>query len=139
MSTRLFVMHGIKRATDIVISSFGLLVLSPLMLFVSVIIRLNSPGPILFRQIRKGLNGQPFRILKFRTMLVMEDGAVVTQAIRNDTRVTHVGRWLRRASFDELPQLLNVLRGDMSFVGPRPHALAHDHEYKKLITNYACR
>jgi putative colanic acid biosynthesis UDP-glucose lipid carrier transferase len=129
----------LKRATDIVISSFGLLVLSPLMLFVSVIIRLDSPGPILFRQIRKGLNGQSFRILKFRTMLVMEDGVVVTQAIRNDTRVTRVGRSLRRASIDELPQLLNVLRGDMSFVGPRPHALAHDNEYKNLITNYECR
>ena len=129
----------IKRGTDIVISSFGLLVLSPLMLFVLVIIRLDSPGPVLFRQIRKGLNGQSFRILKFRTMLVMEDGAVVTQAIRNDMRVTRVGRWLRRASIDELPQLLNVLRGDMSFVGPRPHALAHDNEYKNLITNYARR
>jgi exopolysaccharide biosynthesis polyprenyl glycosylphosphotransferase len=129
----------LKRATDIVISSFGLLVLSPLMLFVSVIIRFDSPGPILFRQIRKGLNEQPFRILKFRTMLVMEDGAVVTQAIRNDMRVTRVGRWLRCASIDELPQLFNVLRGDMSFVGPRPHALAHDNEYKNLITNYACR
>jgi exopolysaccharide biosynthesis polyprenyl glycosylphosphotransferase len=129
----------LKRATDIVISSLGLLVLSPLMLFVSVIIRLDSPGQILFCQTRKGLNGQPFRILKFRTMYVMEDGEVVKQAIQNDTRVTRIGRWLRRSSVDELPQLLNVLRGDMSFVGPRPHALAHDNEYENLITNYARR
>jgi exopolysaccharide biosynthesis polyprenyl glycosylphosphotransferase len=129
----------LKRAADIIISSFGILVLSPLMLLVAVIVRLDSPGPILFRQIRKGLNGQPFRILKFRTMFVMEDGEVVTQAVRKDTRVTRIGRWLRRASIDELPQLVNVLRGDMSIVGPRPHALAHDNEYKNLITNYERR
>jgi exopolysaccharide biosynthesis polyprenyl glycosylphosphotransferase len=129
----------LERVTDIVISSLGLLSLSPLMLFVSVIIRLDSPGPILFRQIRIGLNGQPFRILKFRTMSVIEDGEVVAQATRNDRRVTRIGRWLRRSSVDELPQLLNVLRGDMSFVGPRPHALAHDMEYTNLIANYGRR
>jgi len=96
-------------------------------------------GLILFRQIRKGINGQPFRILKFRTMSVMEDGAVVAQTTRKDARVTRVGYLLRRASIDELPQLLNVLLGDMSIVGPRPHAMAHDNEYTNLIANYSRR
>jgi Undecaprenyl-phosphate glucose phosphotransferase len=129
----------LKRVMDIVVSSFGLLVLCPVMLFAAILIRLDSPGPILFRQVRKGINGQPFRILKFRTMSVMEDGAVVAQTTRKDTRVTRAGYWLRRASIDELPQLLNVLLGEMSIVGPRPHALAHDNEYTNLIANYSRR
>jgi len=129
----------LKRAMDIVVSSFGLLVSCPLMLIAAILIRLDSSGPMLFRQVRKGFNGQPFRILKFRTMSVMEDGALVTQATRMDARVTRIGRWLRRTSFDELPQLLNVLLGDMSIVGPRPHALAHDNEYTDLISKYSRR
>jgi exopolysaccharide biosynthesis polyprenyl glycosylphosphotransferase len=129
----------LKRTTDLIISGFGLLILWPLMLIAAILIRLDSSGPILFRHVRKGFNEQPFRILKFRTMSVMEDGAVVTQATQDDLRVTRCGRWLRRASIDELPQLFNVLRGDMSFVGPRPHALAHDNEYTKLVPNYAHR
>jgi exopolysaccharide biosynthesis polyprenyl glycosylphosphotransferase len=129
----------LKRAMDLVISSSGLLVSCPLLLIAAILIRLDSPGPFLFRQVRKGFNGQPFRILKFRTMSVMEDGAVVTQATRKDARVTRIGRWLRRTSFDELPQLLNVLLGDMSIVGPRPHALAHDNEYTDLIAKYSRR
>jgi Undecaprenyl-phosphate glucose phosphotransferase len=129
----------LKRGMDIFISVFGLSVFCPLMLFVAVLIRLDSPGPILFRQIRSGFNGRPFRILKFRTMSVDENGDVVTQATRQDTRVTRIGKLLRRSSIDELPQLLNVLRGEMSFVGPRPHALAHDKEYRKLIANYSQR
>jgi Undecaprenyl-phosphate glucose phosphotransferase len=129
----------LKRAMDIVVSSLGLLVLCPVMLIAAVLIRLDSPGPILFRQVRKGINGQPFRILKFRTMSVMEDGAVVAQTTRQDPRVTRTGHWLRRASIDELPQLLNVLLGEMSIVGPRPHALAHDNEYTNLIANYSRR
>jgi putative colanic acid biosynthesis UDP-glucose lipid carrier transferase len=129
----------LKRAMDIVISSFGLLVSCPLLLIAAILIRLDSPGPFLFRQVRKGFNGQPFRILKFRTMSVMEDGTVVTQATRKDARVTRIGSWLRRTSFDELPQLLNVLFGDMSIVGPRPHALAHDNEYTDLIAKYSRR
>jgi exopolysaccharide biosynthesis polyprenyl glycosylphosphotransferase len=131
--------RALKRAMDIVISSFGLLISCPLLLIAAILIRLDSPGPFLFRQVRKGFNGQPFRILKFRTMSVMEDGAVVTQATRKDPRVTRIGRWLRRTSFDELPQLLNVLLGDMSIVGPRPHALAHDNEYTDLIAKYSRR
>ncbi len=129
----------LKRAMDIVVSSFGLLILCPVMLFAAILIRLDSSGPILFRQVRKGFNGQPFRILKFRTMSVMEDGEVVAQTTRTDPRVTRTGYWLRRASIDELPQLLNVLLGEMSIVGPRPHALAHDNEYTDLITNYSRR
>jgi putative colanic acid biosynthesis UDP-glucose lipid carrier transferase len=90
-------------------------------------------------QMRIGFNGRPFRICKFRTMATLEDGPVVRQASRNDERVTRVGRVLRRLSLDELPQLMNVLRGEMSLVGPRPHALAHDHKYKKLIACYVMR
>jgi Undecaprenyl-phosphate glucose phosphotransferase len=129
----------VKRALDIVLASIALVALLPLLFATACAVRLDSPGPILFRQTRKGFNGRPFRIFKFRTMTVIEDGSVVVQARRNDSRVTRVGRWLRRSSMDELPQLLNVLRGDMSLVGPRPHALAHDDQYTKLIANYACR
>jgi lipopolysaccharide/colanic/teichoic acid biosynthesis glycosyltransferase len=106
---------------------------------VALAVRLDSRGPILFRQNRNGFNGRPFRIYKFRSMTVMEDGAVVTQAKRDDARVTRVGRFLRRSSLDELPQLLNVLKGDMSLVGPRPHALAHDDHYSGLLAEYAFR
>ena len=128
-----------KRVLDVVISGFGLVALCPVMLIAAAIIRLDSPGPILFRQARNGFEGKPFRILKFRTMSVIEDGEVVIQATLKDVRVTRVGSFLRRTSIDELPQLLNVLRGDMSLVGPRPHAQAHDNAYEKLIVNYAQR
>ena len=94
---------------------------------------------MLFRQTRHGFNGKTFRILKFRTMTVLEDGAQVVQAARNDSRVTRVGRWLRPASIDELPQLFNVLEGTMSLVGPRPHAVAHDNHYSTRISEYAFR
>jgi putative colanic acid biosynthesis UDP-glucose lipid carrier transferase len=104
----------VKRGFDIVFSLLALICLSPLMLAVAVAIRLNSPGPILFRQTRHGFNGRPFGIYKFRSMTVMEDGDVVRQARKRDARVTRVGYWLRRFSIDELPQLLNVLIGDMS-------------------------
>ena len=100
---------------------------------------MDSPGPILFRQRRRGFNGRPFQIFKFRTMSVQEDGDCVVAAQRNDSRVTRVGNWLRRTSIDELPQLLNVLQGSMSIVGPRPHALVHDTEFEKLLDNYAYR
>ncbi len=102
-------------------------------------IKCDSAGPIIFRQRRNGFNGQQFTIYKFRTMHVMEDGPEIVQARRNDSRVTRVGRILRRTSIDELPQLFNVLLGHMSLIGPRPHALAHDDEFKKLVSNYACR
>jgi putative colanic acid biosynthesis UDP-glucose lipid carrier transferase len=128
-----------KRSLDILFAAAGLLVVAPLLLLIAVLIRLNSPGPALFRQTRKGLNGVPFRIYKFRSMRVQEDGPIIHQATRNDTRVTRIGRWLRRTSLDELPQLINVLQGEMSLVGPRPHALAHDEYYAREIPAYTAR
>jgi Undecaprenyl-phosphate glucose phosphotransferase len=128
-----------KRALDIFIGAFALAGLLPLMSLVACAIRLGSPGPAIFRQRRKGFNGQEFTIYKFRTMTVMEDGKEIVQARRSDVRVTRLGRLLRQTSIDELPQLYNVLRGDMSLVGPRPHAVAHDNEYCEAIANYAFR
>ena len=113
--------------------------LAPLFFVVGVLIKLESPGPVIFSQQRKGFNGREFTIFKFRSMSVLEDGHVITQARRNDPRLTRVGRILRATSIDELPQLLNVLRGHMSLVGPRPHAVAHDDGYSKVIAKYAFR
>ena len=129
----------IKRTVDIVFSLVGLIILSPILLAAASAIRLDSPGPALFRQTRHGFNGRPFRIYKFRTMTVMENGDVVPQAQKHDKRVTRVGRWLRRYSIDELPQLINVFLGDMSLVGPRPHASAHERYFTSAIEKYAFR
>ena len=109
------------------------------MLFAAIAIKLDSPGPIIFRQHRRGANGREFAILKFRTMTVQDNGAEIQQASRGDPRVTRVGKLLRSTSIDELPQLINVLRGDMALVGPRPHALAHDNHFGKLLEAYAIR
>jgi Undecaprenyl-phosphate glucose phosphotransferase len=128
-----------KRAFDIAAAAIGLLAITPFLLAISLAVWIESPGPFLFRQARGGFNGRAFQILKFRTMRVMEDGPTIIQAIPNDRRLTRIGRWLRRLSVDELPQLINVLRGDMSLVGPRPHALAHDVQYSRLISNYPYR
>lgn len=128
-----------KRLVDILGASFGLLALAPLMVATAIAIKLDSSGPVIFRQRRNGFNQGQFWILKFRTMTCCEDGAGVVQAKRGDKRVTPVGRVLRRTSIDELPQLLNVLRGEMSLVGPRPHALAHDDHYGALISDYCMR
>ncbi|HXT09722.1 MAG TPA: exopolysaccharide biosynthesis polyprenyl glycosylphosphotransferase [Roseiarcus sp.] len=128
-----------KRAFDLVVAATALALLSPLLLAVAALIRLDGPGPILFRQKRYGLNQEPFRIFKFRTMRALDDGAVVRQATRADARITRLGAHLRRLSIDELPQLLNVLIGDMSIVGPRPHALAHDQLYVEKLARYARR
>ena len=128
-----------KRAFDLVVATLALALLSPLLLCVAALIRLDGPGPVLFRQKRYGLNQEPFRIFKFRTMRALDDGAVVRQATRTDARVTRIGAHLRRLSIDELPQLLNVLIGDMSIVGPRPHALAHDQFYVEKLARYARR
>jgi Undecaprenyl-phosphate glucose phosphotransferase len=128
-----------KRTMDIVIASVALFFLSPVMVLTAVAIKLDGPGPVIFRQRRKGFNGQEFVMLKFRTMSVQEDGAVVSQAMRNDPRVTAIGRLLRSASIDELPQLLHVLSGEMSLIGPRPHALAHDDHFQKVVSDYAFR
>ena len=133
------VQRGMKRAIDVVVAGAALCILSPLLIVVALAIKLDSPGRVLFVQSRCGFNGRPFRILKFRSMRVVEDGQVVRQAVRNDQRVTRIGRILRRTSIDELPQLLNVLNGDMSLVGPRPHAVAHDTFYDDHINDYAMR
>jgi Undecaprenyl-phosphate glucose phosphotransferase len=130
---------AIKRAFDIALSSLALITLAPTMLIAAILIKLDSRGPVFFSQLRNGFNSKEFWILKFRTMTVMEQGSEVKQATRNDKRVTRLGHWLRRSSIDELPQFLNVLRGEMSLVGPRPHAMVHDDEYKKLISRYAFR
>ncbi|MEA1648129.1 exopolysaccharide biosynthesis polyprenyl glycosylphosphotransferase [Nitrospirillum sp. BR 11164] len=128
-----------KRALDMTLSLALLLACLPLLGLIALLIRLDSRGPILFRQQRIGLAGQPFHIVKFRTMHVLEDGADVVQAIEGDPRVTRVGGLLRVTSLDELPQLLNVLSGEMSLVGPRPHAAAHDDFYRARIPNYLYR
>lgn len=128
-----------KRLLDIVVSATMLFLLAPLFAVVAAAIRMDSSGPIFFRQTRKGFSGRPFQILKFRSMRVTEDGPVVRQATRDDDRTTPIGRFLRASSIDELPQLLNVLKGDMSLVGPRPHAVAHDEHYAPLIATYAHR
>jgi Undecaprenyl-phosphate glucose phosphotransferase len=130
---------AIKRTFDIALSSLALITLAPIMLMAAILIKLDSRGPVFFSQLRNGFNSKEFWILKFRTMTVMEHGSEVRQATRDDKRVTRLGRWLRRSSIDELPQFLNVLRGEMSLVGPRPHAIVHDDEYKKLISKYAYR
>lgn len=131
--------QALKRSCDLLLSGVGLVLLAPLMLITALAIKLDSKGPVLFSQTRNGFNGRSFRIFKFRTMCVLEDGPVIRQAIQDDPRVTRLGRWLRRTSIDELPQLFNVILGEMSLVGPRPHATAHNTEYEKLVADYAFR
>jgi lipopolysaccharide/colanic/teichoic acid biosynthesis glycosyltransferase len=128
-----------KRAVDLALAIPALIALSPLLIVLAILIRAGSQGPALFRQTRLGMNGAPFRILKFRTMTVMENGDVIKQAEIGDVRVTKVGAWMRRLSLDELPQLINVILGDMSLIGPRPHALAHDRFYGREIAGYTKR
>ena len=128
-----------KRVEDFAVALVGLALAAPLMVIIALAIKLDSKGPVIFRQRRHGYNHCVIEVLKFRTMTVLEDGSSVSQAKKDDKRVTRVGRFLRRTSFDELPQLINVLRGDMSIVGPRPHALAHNSHYEDLVENYANR
>jgi lipopolysaccharide/colanic/teichoic acid biosynthesis glycosyltransferase len=128
----------VKRAFDILFASSALLLLSPLMLLVALLVRLDSPGPILFRQRRTGYRGRPFLIFKFRSMVTTENGDRIQQARINDARVSSFGRFLRRSSIDELPQLLNVLFGDMSMIGPRPHPIALERE-RLNAHPYYCR
>jgi undecaprenyl-phosphate galactose phosphotransferase/putative colanic acid biosynthesis UDP-glucose lipid carrier transferase len=129
----------LRRAFDLVIAVVALILAVPVLLAIAVAIRIDSPGPILFRQTRGGIDGRPFRMYKFRTMTVTENDVAITQVTRGDPRITWVGRRLRQTSLDELPQLLNVIRGEMSLVGPRPHALQHDIEFGKIIDGYALR
>lgn len=128
-----------KRLFDVVIATLALLAISPLFLAIALIVKLTSQGPAIFRQRRYGLEGEEITVYKFRTMRVTEDGNNIRQATRDDDRITPVGRFLRRYSLDELPQLVNVVQGRMSLVGPRPHAVAHNEMYRKLIKGYMVR
>jgi Undecaprenyl-phosphate glucose phosphotransferase len=129
----------LKRTIDIVISGTAIVLFLPLLLMTAIAVKIDSPGPVIFKQRRCGFNGRHFQILKFRTMSVLEDGERIDSAKHNDIRVTRIGSWLRRTSIDELLQLFNVLQGDMSIVGPRPHALAHDNQFDKSVAKYAYR
>jgi putative colanic acid biosynthesis UDP-glucose lipid carrier transferase len=129
----------VKRIEDIVLGCLAVLVASPVMLATAIAIKLTSRGPVFFKQRRYGLNGEVIEVLKFRSMRVQEDGAVVKQATKNDDRITPVGRFIRRTSIDELPQLFHVVTGTMSLVGPRPHAVAHNEEYRTRIKRYMLR
>jgi Undecaprenyl-phosphate glucose phosphotransferase len=128
-----------KRCFDLALATSALVGLLPLMFVTAMLIKFDSRGPVFFKQKRNGFNDRTFDIFKFRTMHVVEDCDGIKQATRDDPRITRFGRWLRKSSIDELPQLLNVIRGDMSLVGPRPHATCHNSEYEKLIANYAFR
>jgi putative colanic acid biosysnthesis UDP-glucose lipid carrier transferase len=128
-----------KRLLDVCISSIALLLLSPVLVICAIAVKMSSPGPIIFRQRRYGLDGREIAVYKFRSMKVTEDGDKVTQASKSDSRITRVGSFLRKSSLDELPQLFNVLQGKMSLVGPRPHAVAHNEQYRKLIKGYMVR
>jgi len=133
-------MPGItKRVTDVVLSLLILIPALPIMLAIAIIVKASSPGPAIFKQRRYGLDGREITVYKFRTMFVMEDSGQIAQATKGDERITPIGRTLRRTSLDELPQLFNVLQGRMSLVGPRPHAVAHNEEYRKLIKGYMLR
>ena len=131
----------LKRLLDLILTFIGVIVISPVLAGVALAVKLSSPGPIFFLQDRYGLDGRRFRCIKFRSMSVMEpgDSSGLIQAKQHDPRVTPVGRFLRRWSLDELPQLFNVLKGDMSLVGPRPHATDHNEQYRKLIPGYMQR
>ena len=129
----------LKRASDLVLGSMILLLISPLMLAVAAGVKLSSPGPVIFRQRRHGLDGQEIIVYKFRSMRCMDDGAVVRQAQRGDPRITRFGAFIRKTSLDELPQFINVLQGRMSIVGPRPHAVAHNLHYRERIDAYMLR
>ncbi len=128
-----------KASIDFAAALLALALFSPLLILVAMLIKLDSPGPVFFKQTRVGVNGTRFKILKFRTMRTLDDGAEVRQATKNDNRITRIGRWLRASSVDELPQLINVLRGEMAIVGPRPHAVAHNNQYEPVIAEYAKR
>ena len=131
--------RSLKRCIDVVLSLIAIIVLSPLIAIVAVLIKLDSKGPVLFTQPRSGFNSRIFTIYKFRSMIVHDENGPLNQATKNDARVTRFGRFLRASSIDELPQLINVLLGDMSLVGPRPHAVSHDFEFERMLAEYAFR
>ena len=129
----------LKRISDVVLATLILILISPVLLAIAVAVKLSSPGPVIFRQRRYGLDGEEIVVYKFRSMTVTEDGGTIVQARKNDSRVTPLGAILRRTSLDELPQFINVLQGRMSIVGPRPHAVAHNEQYRQLIKSYMVR
>lgn len=129
----------IKRTEDIVFGSIILALIAPLMLLIAIAVKFSSKGPIFFKQTRYGLKGEKIKVWKFRTMSVCENGSTVKQATKNDSRITRIGAFLRKTSLDELPQFFNVLNGNMSIVGPRPHAVIHNEEYRALIPGYMLR
>jgi putative colanic acid biosynthesis UDP-glucose lipid carrier transferase len=129
----------VKRALDVVLGTALLIVLAIPMLLIALAVKLTSPGPVIFRQNRYGQDGREIRVWKFRSMRVTENGQKIQQATLNDPRITKLGAFLRRTSLDELPQLINVIAGSMSLVGPRPHATAHNEQYRKLIPGYMLR
>jgi putative colanic acid biosynthesis UDP-glucose lipid carrier transferase len=129
----------VKRISDIVLASIILVLISPLLVCIAVGVKLSSPGPVIFKQRRNGLDGEEIIVYKFRSMRAMDNGDVVKQATRNDPRITRFGAFLRKTSLDELPQFINVLQGRMSIVGPRPHAVAHNEQYRQLIKAYMVR
>ncbi|MEF1341515.1 exopolysaccharide biosynthesis polyprenyl glycosylphosphotransferase, partial [Vibrio rotiferianus] len=129
----------VKRVEDIVLSSLILLLISPVLLAIALGIKLTSKGPVIFKQDRYGLDGRKIAVWKFRSMTTMEQGSDVKQAPKHDPRITPFGGFLRRTSLDELPQFINVLQGTMSIVGPRPHAVAHNEEYRQIVDRYMLR
>jgi putative colanic acid biosynthesis UDP-glucose lipid carrier transferase len=129
----------LKRLEDVVLALLILVLISPILLCIAIAVKLSSPGPVIFRQRRYGLDGEEILVYKFRSMRVTEDGDKIEQARKNDDRVTPLGRILRKTSMDELPQFVNVLQGRMSIVGPRPHAVAHNELYRGLIKSYMVR
>jgi putative colanic acid biosynthesis UDP-glucose lipid carrier transferase len=129
----------LKRSTDIIFTLLILLLISPILLIVAIGVKLSSTGPLIFKQKRYGLNGEEIIVYKFRSMTTIDNGDNVVQATKNDQRVTSFGKFIRRTSLDELPQFFNVLQGGMSIVGPRPHAVAHNEMYRKLIKGYMIR
>jgi putative colanic acid biosynthesis UDP-glucose lipid carrier transferase len=129
----------LKRVEDILVGSIILTLISPIMLAIALVVKFTSKGPVIFKQTRYGLNGEKIKVWKFRSMSVCEDGEKVTQASKNDSRFTPVGQFLRKTSLDELPQFINVIQGHMSIVGPRPHAVAHNEQYRSRIPGYMLR
>jgi putative colanic acid biosynthesis UDP-glucose lipid carrier transferase len=129
----------VKRVSDIILSCIILILISPILLGLAIGVKLSSPGPVIFRQRRNGLDGEEIMVYKFRSMRTQDNGTVVKQATKGDSRITPFGAFIRKTSLDELPQFINVLQGRMSIVGPRPHAVAHNEEYRRLIKAYMVR
>jgi putative colanic acid biosysnthesis UDP-glucose lipid carrier transferase len=129
----------VKRVSDVVLASLILVLIAPVLLAIAIGVKLSSPGPAIFRQRRNGLDGEEIIVYKFRSMRAQDNGPVVVQATKDDPRITPFGAFIRRTSLDELPQFINVLQGRMSIVGPRPHAVAHNEQYRQIIKAYMVR